>query len=135
MLARSNIVTRTASQISEEDRLYDHLSGLAALSAFPSSKLPLDLAVTLAAAADSAKERIAAILPRYCGFGIGDVVEVAAIASGANTARVEGVCINEGGTASIQLQPLAADGAAYAVVQFPLFYARTGLSRQPSSCA
>lgn len=128
MLAHSNLVTRSTSRISEEDRLYEHLSGLAALCAFPSSMLPLDLAVTVAAAADTAKECIAAILPRYCGFGVGDVVEVAAMASGANTARVEGVCINEGGTASIQLQPLGADGAAQALLQFPLFYAKTGLS-------
>jgi hypothetical protein len=74
-------------------------------------------------------------LPLYWGFGIDDVVEVAAIASGANTARVEGICLNEGGTASILLQPLRADGAAHAPVHFQLIEARTGLSRQPSSGA
>ena len=67
------------SHVSKDERLSHHLSSLAALAAFPSSNLPLDLAVAVAAAADAAKERIGAILPRYCAFGIGDVVEVAAI--------------------------------------------------------
>lgn len=96
------------SHVSKDERLSDHLSSLAALAAFPSSNLPLDLAVAVAAAADAAKKRIGAILPRYCGFGIGDVVEVAAITGGENTVHVDGECLNERGTASILLQPIGA---------------------------
>ncbi|RLM48817.1 hypothetical protein DVK02_18690, partial [Halobellus sp. Atlit-31R] len=98
------------------------------LAAFPTAKLPLDLAVIIGAAADAAKERIGALMPRYCGFGIGEVVEVAGAGLSPSMALVERMFINEAGSASILLRPISEEGADLGrTLQFPLFYAKSGL--------
>jgi hypothetical protein len=113
---------------SDEAFLYEQLTSLTALVAFPSSTLPIDLASAVAAAAEAARVRIGSLFPRYCGFEIGEVVKVASIADAAIKARIEALCINEIGTASILLQPIRVDGKLAAPVQFPLHYARQGLA-------
>jgi len=72
MLARACYTNTPASRGAEVDVLYQHLSSLAALAAFPASELPLDLAVAVAAAAEAAREHIGTMLPRYCGLGLGE---------------------------------------------------------------
>lgn len=119
---------------SEAERLYNQLAGLASLAAFPVAKLPREIAATLGAAARAAQERIGELLPRYCGFGLGEMVDVADKPAGVGAACVESVFINEAGSASILLRAVDADGTALdQQLQFPLFYARCAMA--PSDLA
>lgn len=123
-----------ATHNSEAEQLYNHLTGLASLAAFPVAKLPGDMAASLGAAARAAQERIGELLPRYCGFGLGEVVDVADKPAGVGAARVESIFINEAGSASILLRAVAADGTDLDQhLQFPLFYARCAMA--PSDLA
>lgn len=118
-----------AAHSSEAEQLYTHLTGLASLAAFPVATLPSDMAITLGAAARAAQDRIGELLPRYCGFGLGEVVDVVDKPAGAGAARVESVFINEAGSPSILLRAVGADGIELDHhLQFPLFYARSAMS-------
>lgn len=118
-----------ASHDSEVEQLYNHLTGLASLAAFPVAKLPHDIAATLGTAARAAQERISELLPRYCGFGLGEVVDLANKPAGVGAARVESVFINEAGSASILLRAVDADRTDLdQQLQFPLFYARCAMA-------
>jgi len=129
MQAQASPATSPASHDSEAGRLYDQLTGLASLMAFPVAKLPPDLASVVGAATEAAEQRIRELLPQYCGFGLGEVVDVAEIQPGIGAGLVESVFINEGGSPSILLRAVSGDGTVLAQhMQFPLFYARTALT-------
>lgn len=118
-----------AAHTRADERLYEQLAGLAALAAFPAAQLPGDLAASIGAAAKAAQDRIGELLPQYCGFGLGYLVDVAGTPTGIGPARVENVLINEGGAASILLRAVGDDGAELDQrLQFPLFYARRAMT-------
>lgn len=127
MLAPVSRSTSTAAHNSEAEQLYTHLAGLASLVAFPAATLPRDIA-TVAAAARVAHERIGELLPRYCGFGLGEVVGMAGKPAGTGAARVKSLFINETGSPSILLRAVGADGIELDHhLQLPLFYARSAM--------
>lgn len=118
----------TAAHDSEAEQLYNHLTGLASLAAFPAAMLPLDIAATVAAAAQVAQERIGELLPRYCGFGLGEMVSTADKSASAGAARVKSLFINEAGSPSILLRAVGPNGIELDHhLQLPLFYARSAM--------